>query len=222
MSVPPYDSDRSAAIAPDIDPCVGDGEPGGEPAPEVAAALSDLQGHVHGLLKGVGEDPDREGLQRTPLRVARSLRFLTDGYRMNAEEVLTGALFESDTDEMVVVKDIEIYSLCEHHMLPFFGRAHVAYLPKDHIVGLSKLARVVDVFARRLQVQERLTTQIATAMHDALNPRGVGVLIEAQHLCMMMRGVNKQNSSTVTSCMLGGFRKDAKTRQEFLEIIRRR
>ena len=176
---------------------------------------------VSRLLEGIGEDTARPELVRTPLRVARSLRFLTSGYRKDAREVLKGAIFESDQDEMVVVKDIEIYSLCEHHLLPFFGRAHVAYLPAGRIVGLSKLARLVDVFARRLQVQERMTTQIAGALNDALKPKGVGVLIEAQHLCMMMRGVEKQNSSTVTSCMLGGFRSDARTRGEFLEIVRR-
>ena len=185
------------------------------------AAEAAMMAHVDGLLRGVGEDPTRDGLRRTPLRVAKSLRFLTDGYRMDAESLLQAAVFESDTDEMVVVKDIEIYSLCEHHMLPFFGRAHVAYLPRDKIVGLSKLARVVDVFARRLQVQERMTSQIANAIQKALHPLGVGVIVEAQHLCMMMRGVTKQNSSTVTSCMVGGFRKDPKTRQEFLDIIKR-
>jgi GTP cyclohydrolase I len=182
---------------------------------------AEMMAHVEGLLRHVGEDPAREGLVRTPLRVAKSLRDLTSGYDLDADQVLKGAMFESDTDEMVVVKDIELYSLCEHHMLPFFGRAHVAYLPRNKIVGLSKLARVVDVFARRLQVQERLTTQIATAIQEALNPLGVGVLVEAQHLCMMMRGVSKQNSSTVTSCMLGQFRKDEKTRSEFLHIISR-
>ncbi len=175
--------------------------------------------HVEGILEAVGEDPKREGLLRTPYRVAKSLRYLTDGYRADPTAVLNGAVFESDTDEMVVVRDIELYSMCEHHMLPFFGRAHVAYLPSGKIVGLSKLARVVDVFARRLQVQERLTTQIANAIQDALEPLGVGVLIEAQHLCMMMRGVTKQNSSTVTSCMLGRFRSDEKTRNEFLQIV---
>jgi GTP cyclohydrolase I len=185
------------------------------------SAPEEMIAHVEGLLRGVGEDPTREGLARTPLRVAHSLRFLTDGYRTDANAVLNGAVFESDTDEMVVVKDIELYSLCEHHMLPFFGRAHVAYLPRRRIVGLSKLARVVDVFARRLQVQERLTTQIAEAIDDALDPLGVGVLIEAQHLCMMMRGVAKQNSSTVTSCMLGTFRADMRTRTEFLQIVGR-
>ncbi|MDF1701950.1 MAG: GTP cyclohydrolase I FolE [Planctomycetota bacterium] len=186
-----------------------------------AETYESLMQHVEGILQAVGEDPSREGLLRTPLRVAKSLRFLTDGYRADAGAVLRGAVFESDTDEMVVVKDIELYSMCEHHMLPFFGRAHVAYLPEQKIVGLSKLARVVDVFARRLQVQERLTTQIANAIQDALEPMGVGVIIEAQHLCMMMRGVTKQNSSTVTSCMLGRCRSDEKTRNEFLTIVGR-
>ncbi|MGE0192218.1 MAG: GTP cyclohydrolase I FolE [Planctomycetota bacterium] len=177
--------------------------------------------HVRGLLTALGEDPTREGLLRTPLRVAKSLQTLTDGYGQDADQVLRAALFESDTDEIVLVKDIELYSLCEHHMLPFFGRAHVAYLPDKHIVGLSKLARVVDVFARRLQVQERLTTQIAEAIQRALKPRGVGVVIEAQHLCMMMRGVSKQNSATITSCMLGRFRSDIKTRQELMHFLGR-
>lgn len=177
--------------------------------------------HVEGLLEAMGEDLHREGLRRTPLRVARSLSFLTDGYQQDAKALLRNAVFSCDTDEMVVVKDIETYSLCEHHLLPFFGRAHVAYVPAKKMTGLSKLARVVDVYAKRLQVQERLTTQIASAIHEALEPRGVGVVIEAQHLCMMMRGVAKQNSWTVTSCMLGGFRTDPKTRHEFLEIIRR-
>ncbi len=186
-----------------------------------AEDLTQMKSAVVDLLRDVGENPDREGLIKTPERVAKSLRFLTHGYRTDGHAVLQGALFESDTDEMVVVKDIELYSLCEHHMLPFFGRAHVAYLPRHHIVGLSKLARVVDVYARRLQVQERLTTQIAEAIQDALDPKGVAVLVEAQHLCMMMRGVAKQNSSTVTSCMLGRFRSDAKTRAEFMEICRR-
>jgi len=180
-----------------------------------------LAPHVRALLEGLGEDVEREGLRRTPQRVARSLLHLTGGYATDAAAVLRGAVFASDTDEMVVVKDIEVYSLCEHHLLPFFGRAHVAYLPDGRIVGLSKLARVVDVFARRLQVQEHLTTQIASAIESSLQPKGVGVVIEAQHLCMMMRGVAKQNSSTVTSCMLGRFRADAKTRAEFLDFIRR-
>jgi len=189
--------------------------PNGTPPP------AEMMASVESLLVSLGEDPQREGLVRTPYRVAKSLRFLTQGYTEDAAVELNSATFESDTDEMVVVKDIDLYSLCEHHMLPFFGRAHVAYLPRRKIVGLSKLARVVDVFARRLQVQERLTTQIATAIQEALNPLGVGVLIEAQHLCMMMRGVTKQNSSTVTSCMLGCFRSDEKTRAEFLHIVSR-
>ena len=188
---------------------------GPEPAPrEIAEA-------VERILTGLGEDLTRPELLRTPQRVAKSLAYLTSGKLKDVRDVLNGAVFASDSDEMVIVKDIELYSLCEHHLLPFFGRAHVAYLPKGRIVGLSKLARVVDVFARRLQVQERLTTQIAGALEDALEPRGVGVIVEAQHLCMMMRGVEKQNSSTVTSCMLGRFRSDPRTRQEFLDIVMR-
>ena len=187
--------------------------------PESESPPEGMLERVEGLIRDLGENPMREGLRRTPLRVAKSLRYLTSGYRQDSASVLHGAVFESDTDEMVVVKDIDLYSMCEHHMLPFFGRAHVAYLPRKKIVGLSKLARVVDVYARRLQVQERLTTQIATAIQEALNPLGVGVLIEAQHLCMMMRGVTKQNSSTVTSCMLGCFRSDEKTRAEFMHIV---
>ena len=162
----------------------------------------------------------REGLVKTPERVASSLRFLTSGYDKRVEEVLNGALFVENYDEMVVVRDIELYSLCEHHMVPFFGKAHVGYLPRGKVVGLSKIPRVVDMFARRLQVQERLTSQIAKALHEVLTPRGVGVVIEAQHLCMMMRGVEKQNSRATTSCMLGLFRSDARTRSEFLDFVR--
>lgn len=180
-----------------------------------------LAEHVAALLGGLGEDPAREGLQRTPLRVARSLRTLTAGYAQSVQDVVGGAVFAEDYSEMVVVTDIELYSLCEHHLLPFFGRAHIAYIPRGRIVGLSKLPRIVDVFAHRLQVQERLTTEIAEAIQDVLEPRGVGVVIDAAHLCMMMRGVQKQNSRTVTSCMLGGFRTDEKTRAEFLQLIRR-
>ena len=183
-------------------------------------AAAPLDALVREVLARIGEDPTREGLLRTPARVADSLRALTGGYRMDPKEILAGAVYEHEADEMVVIKDIEVYSLCEHHLLPFFGRAHVAYLPRGRIVGLSKLARVVDVYARRLQVQERMTMEVARAIEDALSPRGVGVVIEAHHLCMMMRGVAKQNSKTVTSCMLGGFRRDARTRQEFLEFIR--
>jgi len=179
-----------------------------------------LEPVVHQLLAGLGEDPDREGLQRTPHRVAKSMRFLTQGYDQDLDQLLNSAVFSEHTDEMVVVKNIEIYSLCEHHMVPFFGKAHVGYLPRGKIIGLSKIARLVDMYARRLQVQERLTTQIAQGLETLVQPRGVGVVIEARHLCMMMRGVEKQNSSAVTSCMLGGFRSDARTRMEFLDFLK--
>lgn len=170
----------------------------------------------------LGEDPDREGLRRTPLRVAKALDFLTSGYSTAVDEVLNGAIFDAEgAEEMVVVKDIEFYSMCEHHMLPFFGKAAVGYLPKGRIVGLSKIARIVDVFARRLQVQERLTNEIADAISEVLDPHGVAVVIEGRHLCMMMRGVQKQDSAMVTSAMRGTFREDARTRAEFLDLIRR-
>lgn len=185
-----------------------------EPAEQPA-----LQPLVEDLLLQLGEDPARPGLLSTPKRVERSLRFLTSGYRVNMETLLNGAVFEDPCDEMVVVKDIELYSMCEHHMLPFFGKCHIGYIPRGRIVGLSKLPRIVDAFARRLQVQERLTTQIAQAIDAAIKPRGVAVVIEARHLCMMMRGVEKQNSSAVTSCMLGGFKSDNRTRGEFLAFI---
>jgi GTP cyclohydrolase I len=172
------------------------------------------------LLRRLGEDPSREGLKQTPKRMAESLGFLTSGYAVNVEEVINGALYHEDCDEMIVVRDIEVYSLCEHHVLPFYGKCHVAYLPKGRIIGLSKIPRIVDAFARRLQVQERLTTQIAQAIERHLEPKGVGVVIEAAHLCMMMRGVEKQNSAAITSCMLGRFRTDEKTRAEFLNLIR--
>jgi GTP cyclohydrolase I len=178
-----------------------------------------LDGVVREMLERLGQDTERDGLLRTPDRVARSLTFLTSGYEMDPRVVVGGALFKAEYDEMVVVRDVEVYSLCEHHLLPFFGRCHIAYLPGDKIVGLSKLARLVEVFARRLQVQERLTTEIANAINDILEPRGVGVVVEARHLCMMMRGVEKQNSFAVTSCMLGRFRTDARTRGEFLSLI---
>ena len=174
---------------------------------------------VRDVLKELGEDPCREGLSKTPERVAKAFRYLTSGYALTVPEILNGAVFTEPYDEMVVVKDIEVYSLCEHHLLPFFGKAHIAYLPAGRIVGLSKLARLVDMFARRLQVQERLTTQIAEALREALQPAGVAVVIEAFHFCMMMRGVEKQNSLAVTSCMLGTFRTDARTRGEFLSLI---
>ena len=173
------------------------------------------------LLSELGEDPDRETLLRTPARVAESLRFLTQGYGVDVRDVIRDAVYAEPYEEMVLVRDVEVYSLCEHHMLPFYGRAHIAYMPRGRIVGLSKLPRVVDVFARRLQVQERLTTQIAEALDEALHPYGVAVVIEAFHLCMMMRGVQKQNSQTVTSALTGVFRTDPKTRSEFLELIGR-
>ena len=179
-----------------------------------------FRGAVHAMLRELDPDPAREGLRDTPRRVEKAFRFYTAGYAQDPKKVIGDALFEAETDEMVVVKDIEIYSLCEHHLAPFFGKAHVAYIPSGKIVGLSKIARVVDIFARRLQVQERLTMQVAEALNDVLQPRGVGVVIEASHLCMMMRGVEKQNSSTVTSCLLGLFRKDERTRAEFLQLVR--
>lgn len=184
--------------------------------------IDPIAGIIRELLAELGEDPDREALLRTPARVAESLRFLTQGYGVDVRDVIRDAVYAEPYEEMVLVRDVEVYSLCEHHMLPFYGRAHVAYMPRGRIVGLSKLPRVVDVFARRLQVQERLTTQIAEALDEALHPYGVAVVIEAFHLCMMMRGVQKQNSQTVTSALTGVFRSDPKTRSEFLELIGRR
>ncbi|MCE2513509.1 MAG: GTP cyclohydrolase I FolE [Acidobacteria bacterium] len=178
-----------------------------------------IRGAVEVLLSEIGEDPAREGLLRTPERVARSLRFLTSGYGRDIDHVLNDARFSVACDEMVLVRNIDFYSLCEHHLLPFFGKCHVAYVPRDKVVGLSKIPRIVDVFARRLQVQERLTNQIAEVIHDKLNPLGVGVVLEATHLCMVMRGVEKQNSFATTSAMLGSFRKDARTRMEFLNLL---
>jgi GTP cyclohydrolase IA len=179
---------------------------------------TELEAVVRRQLELLGENPDREGLVKTPERVAKSLQFLTSGYALDAAAVIGDAVFEETHESMVMVRDIELYSLCEHHLLPFFGRAHIAYIPNGKIVGLSKIARVVDVFARRLQVQERLTEQVALAIERVLRPRGIGVVIEAQHLCMMMRGVQKQNSKTITSSMRGSFRDDAKTRDEFLRL----
>jgi GTP cyclohydrolase IA len=181
-----------------------------------------MQELIRRLLEALGETPDREGLRETPRRVEQSLRFLTSGYRTDVDAVLNNALFTVDYSEMVIVRDIDFYSLCEHHLLPFFGRCHVAYLPNRRVIGLSKLPRIVDVFARRLQVQERMTSQIAEVIKDKIEPLGVAVVMEATHLCMAMRGVEKQNSVTVTSSMLGVFREDARTRHEFLELIRRR
>jgi len=184
--------------------------------PEV---IDKLSGAVTTILEGLGEDPEREGLLKTPERVAKSFRFLTKGYRQDPEELLRKAVFSESYDEMVLVKDIELFSMCEHHMLPFFGKAHVAYIPDGKIVGLSKLARVVEVYARRLQVQERLTQQIRDAIEQVLKPRGVGVVIEAKHMCMVMRGVEKQNSVTTTSAMSGEFITSESTRSEFLRLI---
>jgi GTP cyclohydrolase I len=181
----------------------------------------DMKRHVRALLAGLGEDPDREGLVQTPERVEKALRFLTQGYHQDPEALLNKALFTVSYDEMVIITDIDVFSLCEHHLLPFYGKAHVAYLPKGKVVGLSKVPRLVDMFARRLQVQERLTVQIAEAIRDKVKPRGVGVVIEAMHFCMMMRGVEKQNSVAVTSCMLGSFRDQVQTREEFLSLIKR-
>jgi GTP cyclohydrolase I len=177
-----------------------------------------LQDMVRSELTLLGEDPEREGLLKTPLRVAESMLWLTRGYEMDVAEIVGDAVFDEAHQSMVMVRDIELYSLCEHHMLPFFGKAHIAYIPDGRIVGLSKLPRIVDMFARRLQVQERLTEQIAVAIQEVLKPLGVGVVIEAYHLCMMMRGVEKQNSKTITSALRGSFRDDAKTRDEFLRL----
>jgi GTP cyclohydrolase IA len=188
-------------------------------APENAGgeSIADL---VRRMIVQLGEDPEREGLQRTPERFEKAMRFLTSGYRQNPEDILNGAMFSVCYDEMVVVKDIEVYSLCEHHLLPFFGKCHVAYLPDKKVVGLSKIARLVNMYARRLQIQERLTSQIAQALEDKLSPQGVGVIIEARHMCMVMRGVEKQHSAAVTSAMLGAFRENKQTRDEFLSLVR--
>jgi GTP cyclohydrolase I len=182
--------------------------------------LEDFAALVRSQLEMIGENPERDGLQKTPMRVAKAYEFLTRGYWQCPKKVLNDALFDVQSDEMVIVKDIDFYSLCEHHLLPFFGKCHIAYLPKGKVVGLSKLPRLVDVFARRLQVQERMTTDIAKVIDELIHPHGVAVVIEAQHLCMAMRGVEKQNSYALTSSMLGSFRDDARTRSEFLDLIR--
>ena len=187
----------------------------------VQGELAPLAGAVETILREIGEDPSRDGLIRTPQRVAKSLQFLTSGYRADVDALINEAVFEAEYDEMVIVKDIEIYSMCEHHLLPFHGRCHVGYLPNGRIIGLSKIPRLVDAFARRLQVQERLTSQIARCLQDALKPRGVAVVIDAVHLCMAMRGVQKQGSHAITSAMLGAFRADRACRTEFMGLIGR-
>jgi GTP cyclohydrolase IA len=184
-----------------------------------AAKLASLEESFRNILEAVGEDTEREGLLRTPNRAARAFEFITNGYRQNLDEVVNGAIFSSDASEIILVKDIELYSMCEHHLLPFIGRAHVAYIPNGKVIGLSKVARIVDVFARRLQIQEQLTVQIADALMKTLHPTGVAVVVEAKHLCMMMRGVEKQNSVMKTSCLLGSFKEDARTRAEFLALL---
>ena len=176
--------------------------------------------HMREIIKLIGEDPNREGLRKTPERFEKALKFLTSGYLQNADNILNGATFSVAYDEMVVVKDIEFFSLCEHHLLPFFGKCHVAYLPNKRVIGLSKVARLVNMFARRLQIQERLTSQIAAAIQEKISPEGVGVIIEARHLCMQMRGVEKQHGQAMTSAMLGGFRHNKQTRDEFLSLVR--
>jgi len=181
--------------------------------------LDALSESFHQILETVGEDVSRQGLRKTPIRAARAFEFLTQGYRQSVADIVNGAIFDSDASEIILVKDIELYSMCEHHLLPFIGRAHVAYIPNGKVIGLSKVARIVDVFARRFQIQENLTTQIADALMETLRPNGVAVVIDAKHLCMMMRGVEKQNSVMKTSCLLGSFKDDARTRSEFLSLL---
>ena len=191
-----------------------------EPETDLRAGLAELAGHYEAILRILGEAPDREGLSKTPMRVAKAMQTLTRGYHEDARKVLTDALFREDYSQMVIVRDIDFYSLCEHHILPFYGKVHVGYIPDGHITGLSKIARVVDIFARRLQVQERLTQQIKDCIQETLNPMGVMVVVEARHMCMQMRGVEKQNSLTTTSDFSGAFNQ-AKTRQEFMNLLRR-
>lgn len=183
--------------------------------------MESIEDAVRHILHCVGEDPQREGLLDTPERVAKAYRFLTEGYRQTLDEIVHNALFESPGDEMIIVKDIEVFSLCEHHMLPFYGKAHVGYIPNGKVLGVSKVARIVDMYARRLQLQERLTEQVANALQKAVQPKGVGVIMEAQHLCMMMRGVEKQNSVMTTSAMRGAFRERGPTRAEFIDLVKK-
>jgi len=187
--------------------------------PGVADAPESIASHVRRILQAIGENPERDGLRRTPERFEKAFRFLTSGYHQDPEKLLNGAMFSVCYDQMVIVKDIEFYSLCEHHLIPFFGKCHVAYIPDKKVVGLSKIPRLVNMFARRLQIQERLTNQIANAIQQKITPLGVGVVVEARHLCMVMRGVEKESSQTVTSSMLGSFKENPKTREEFLSLI---
>jgi GTP cyclohydrolase I len=182
--------------------------------------MAELEQHYEDIIRGIGEDPGREGLVKTPERAARAMEYITRGYNQSLDEVVNNAIFESDNDQMILVKDIELYSLCEHHLLPFIGKCHVAYIPTGKVIGLSKIARIVDMYARRLQIQENLTKQIADSLMQTIQPSGVGVIIEAQHLCMMMRGVEKQNSMMTTSMMLGSFRHHDRTRSEFLRLVK--
>ena len=184
-----------------------------------AARVATMEQSFLALLDAIGENPEREGLLKTPGRAARAFEFLTAGYRQSLDEIVNDAIFQSEASEIVLVKDIELYSMCEHHLLPFIGKAHVAYIPNGKVIGLSKVARLVDMFARRLQIQENLTMQVADALMKTLQPRGVGIVVEAKHLCMMMRGVEKQNSVMTTSCLLGSFKEDARTRSEFLSLL---
>lgn len=193
-----------------------------QPAEKSISAQKEMEEHIRSILRFIGEDPDREGLRKTPFRVSEALAFLTRGYRMDPDKVINDAVFREDYEEMIVQKDIDFFSLCEHHLLPFFGKAHVAYIPHHRIVGVSKLARLVDVYALRLQVQERLTNQVATTIMEKLKPLGAAVVIEAEHLCMRMRGVEKQNSLIITSTLLGAFRNRQETRAEFMNLIRQK
>jgi GTP cyclohydrolase IA len=217
--LPPTEEVVMTAVTRSINVNINKDEAGEAPAP--LASVDSMAVHYRELLSGLGEDVQREGLVDTPTRAVKALKYLTRGYHLDLEEIVNNALFASDNDEMVLLKDIELYSLCEHHVLPVIGKAHVAYLPNGRVIGLSKIARIVDMFAARLQIQENMTRQIAEAIMKVTQARGVGVVIEARHMCMTMRGIEKQNSSMTTSVMLGAFREDPRTREEFLDLIRR-